>query len=278
MTYILFNPLANGGHGTKGLETVQAAFAAEAAESIDITTLDTGAFLTSLTGEDKVILCGGDGTIHRLVNSLAGAVPAVPIYVWRFGTGNDFLRDTALKSDDRVLLNSYIRNLPRADFNGTTHRFLNGCSLGVDAVVCAMMEENRLKPKKSGYVMTAVQAIFRRFQPMSGRVTVDGVTREYKSIWMAGTMNGHYQGGGMNFAPDQDRNGTWLCSMVWHDTSALGTLLRFPTVLVGAHTRFKPICDIRFGHHITVELDQPTTIQMDGEVTEGVRSYTAHKE
>lgn len=277
MTYILYNPLANGGHGTDGLKKLQAVFEAEEPASVDVTAVDTGAFLRTLTKEDRVIVCGGDGTIHRLVNSLDGTVPAVPIYVWRFGTGNDFLRDVAEKTEDRVLLNDHIRNLPVAEFHGQRRRFLNGCSLGVDAVVCAMMEENRLHPKKSSYAMTALQAFFRRYKPVSGRITVDGQTREYKDIWMAGTMHGHYQGGGMNFAPDQDRNGTWLCSIVWHGTSALGTLLRFPTLLVGLHTRFKGICEIRFGHTVTVELDQPTTIQLDGEVMENIRSYTAHK-
>lgn len=280
MTYILYNPLANGGHGEKGIAEVQAALAAETPETLDITATDTRAFLAGLSADDKVVLCGGDGTIHHLVNDLGGDIPAVPVYVWRFGTGNDFLHDVTVDAADpaaqSVLLNDYIRDLPVVRVQGKTIRYLNGCSLGVDAVVCGMMEENRLAPKKSGYAATALRSFFKKYKPMSGRVTVDEDTREYDRIWMAAAMNGRFQGGGMKFAPEQDRAGHTLSCMVWHGTSALGTLLRFPFVIPGKHTKF-PACDMRVGREITVELDAPTMIQLDGEVIDGVTSYTVRK-
>ncbi len=280
MTYILYNPLANGRHGEQGLAAVREALAAESPQAVDVTKTDAAALLMGLTAEDKAVVCGGDGTIHRLVNGLEGKVPAVPVHVWRFGTGNDFLRDVTVDSDtpdaQSVLLNDYIGNLPVVRVGDKTLRYLNGCSVGVDAVVCGMMEENRLAPKKSGYAATALRSFFRRYKPMSGRVTVDGETRSYDRIWMAASMNGRYQGGGMKFAPGQDRTGDTLFCMVWHGTTPLGTLLRFPFVIPGKHTGF-PFCDIRIGREITVELDEPTMIQLDGEVMDGVTGYTARK-
>lgn len=277
MTYILYNPLANGGHGTDGLKIVQHALAAEAPESLDITAIDAGEFFARRTEEDRVILCGGDGTIHRLINNLGGVVPAARLYVWRFGTGNDFLRDISPKGgEDAVLVNDHLRRLPCAQFGDESRRFLNGCSLGVDAVVCQRVEENRHAPKKSGYAATALGAFFKGYKPVSGRVTVDGKTREYDRMWIACTMNGHYQGGGMNFAPDQDRTGDTLTCLVWHGTSALGTLLRFPFVIFGKHTGFAA-CDLRVGREITVELDEPRSIQLDGEVASGISGYTVRK-
>lgn len=279
MTYILYNPLANGGKGELGLDSVKAALAGEDPVMLDVTAADMGAFLPALTADDRVILCGGDGTVQHFANDLGGTLPAVPIYAWRFGTGNDFLRDVTYGKSDpdpMILISPYLTNLPVASFGGQTRRYLNGCSCGVDAVVCAMMEENRLSPKKSSYAATALRSFFKRYKPMKGRVTVDGVTREYEDLWMAASMNGRFQGGGMKFAPEQDRNGDALCCMVWSGTSALGTLLRFPFVIPGKHTGF-PACDIRFGREITVELEAPTVIQLDGEVVEGIAGYTARK-
>lgn len=276
MTYILYNPLSNGGNGRKGIPAVQAAFGADDENTLDITALDTPAFFSALRAEDRVILCGGDGTLHRLVNDLEGKAPSVPVYIWRFGTGNDFLRDVAAKGESMVLLNDYMNGFPAAEIAGRRHFFLNGCSCGVDAVVCGMMEDSRFSPKKSSYAVTALRSFFQRYKPVNGRVTVDGVTREYKNIWMAGTMNGHYQGGGMKFAPDQDRTGDTLTSMVWHGTTALGTLLRFPFVIPGKHTGFAA-CDMRVGREIIVELDEPAMLQMDGEVIRDVTGYTARK-
>lgn len=280
MTYIFYNPLANGGKGERGVDEVRAALTGEGPELVDVTATDTAAFLKSLTAADKVILCGGDGTISRLVNSLDGAVPEVPVHVWRFGTGNDFLRDVTIDSAEpdvkSVLLNDYIRNLPVVRVGDRTLRYLNGCSVGVDAVVCGMMEEERHSPKKSSYAVTALRSFFKKYRPMPGRVTVDGETREYEKLWMAASMNGRFQGGGMRFAPDQDRRKNSLTCMVWHGTSPLGTLLRFPTVIPGKHTGF-PFCDMRVGREITVELDGSTMIQLDGEVIGGVTGYTVRK-
>ena len=280
MTYILYNPLANGGRGDKGLPDVLAALAAETPQVLDITQIDTAAFLGGLTADDKVVLCGGDGTVNRLVNDLCGQAPAVPIHVWRYGTGNDFIRDVILDDPHNdaptILLNEHMPDLPVVQIAGREpFRFLNGCSCGVDALVCGMVEESRLSPKKSGYAVTALRA-FRRYQPVHGRVTVDGEVREYDRIWLAVSMNGRFQGGGMKFAPDQKRHGDTLCCMVWHGTSALGTLLHFPFVIVGKHGGFAN-CDIRYGREIAVELDAPTVLQYDGEVIDGVSGYTARK-
>lgn len=281
MTYILFNPMANGGRGDRGLEDVTGALSAEAPQVVDVTQTDTAALLAGLAPDDKVVLCGGDGTVNRLINDLGGEAPAVPIYLWRFGTGNDFLRDVTIGTPDEdarsILLNDRIPGLPVAQIAGRDpFRFLNGCSCGVDAVVCGMMEESRLSPKKASYAATALRVFFRRYKPMHGRVTVDGETREYDNLWMAVSMNGRFQGGGMKFAPDQQRDSDRLCCVVWHGTSPLGTLLRFPFVIVGKHTVF-PYCDVRFGREIAVELDAPTTLQYDGEVIYGVSGYTARK-
>lgn len=279
MTYILYNPLANGGHGLRGLGEVRAHLAAETPEVRDITRLDAGAFFAGLSGRDRVVLCGGDGTIHRLVNDLGDAPLRAELFAWRFGTGNDFLRDiTDVKRTGSPLIpiGEYVRGLPTAEVGGSLHRFVNGCSCGVDAVVCATMEENRHAPKRSSYAATALGSFFQKYTPMRARVTVDGETRVYDRLWMAASMNGRYQGGGMKFAPAQDRRGGTLCCMAWHGTTPLGTLLRFPFVIPGWHTGFSA-CDIRFGHEVIVELDAPTFLQFDGEVLSGVTGYIARK-
>ena len=68
MVYILYNPHANNGNGEKGVEEVRAAFAEKTPALRDLTQLDLRAFLVGLAAEDEVVLCGGDGTINRLVN------------------------------------------------------------------------------------------------------------------------------------------------------------------------------------------------------------------
>ena len=278
MTYILFNPHANNGNGAEGAELVKAALADRSPELCDLTAIDVKAFLEGLTAEDRVILCGGDGTLNRLVNDLDGVCPDVPIHVWRFGTGNDFLRDVAGDGPDAqtVLLNGYIKNLPCVELGGERRYFLNGCGAGVDALVCKRMNEDR--GKKPSYIATAIRSFFKDFKTTTARVTVDGETRTYDRVWMAGALNGRYQGGGMLFAPDQDRRSDKLCCFVWHGTGPLGTLLCFPSIMKGKHTRYTKYCDIRFGREITVELGDAHFVQFDGETVSDITRLTIRKQ
>ena len=278
MTYILYNPLANGGNGRQGIDEVQTHFPASLL--YDITTLDTNEFLTSLTETDQVILCGGDGTIHHLVNDLADpAALTVPVYIWKFGTGNDFWRDVPEKKEmEMVLLNDYIKNLPYAVVNGKAIRFLNNCSFGIDGRVCEMGEEK--KKEKGGrvsYAAMALKAIGYDYKCARARVTVDGVTKEYDKVWLATAMNGKYFGGGMKLTPGQDRRSDKFCCIVWHKTPRLLALPLFISVFPGLHVHLKSMFDIIWGNDIQVEFDRPCAINLDGEVTSGLTFYSAHK-
>lgn len=278
MTYIMYNPLANGGNGMQGIDRVQAQF--PGSEIRDITALDPNTFFADLTPEDKVILCGGDGTIHHLVNDLADpAGLEVPVYIWKFGTGNDFWRDVPQKKErEMVLLNDYIRNLPVACVNGEDVRFLNNFSFGIDGRVCELGEEKkRTKGGKVSYAALAIKAIAYDYKCVNARVTVDGETREYKKVWLATAMNGKYFGGGMKLAPGQNRGDDALCCIVWHKTPRILALPLFISVFPGWHVHLKGMFDIRWGHEIRVEFDRPCAVNLDGEVTSGVRNYTAGK-
>jgi diacylglycerol kinase family enzyme len=280
MIYILYNPLANGGNGTAGIDDVAAAFAPQATETKNVLELDTRTFLTGLSETDQVILCGGDGTINKLVNAIEGADIAVPIYVWKFGTGNDFWRDVPEKADKQMVrLNEHIQRLPYAEIGGQHVCFINNCSFGLDGIVCETGDRIKRQRKKGkvSYAWLAIRSIIADYHCGNARVTVDGETREYTKVWMASALNGRYVGGGMKLAPDQDRDSDKLCCLVWHGTNRLHTLIRLVSVFWGGHVKWKNMCDVRFGSHIQVEYDRPTAAQLDGEVISGVTGYTAHK-
>lgn len=278
MTYVLYNPLANGGNGEEGLDSVLAVF--PQAELKNITTLDTNEFLTALPEGDQIILCGGDGTINHLVNDLHDpAGLTTPVYVWKFGTGNDFWRDAPEKKEhEMVLLNDYIKNLPTAMVNEKPVRFLNNCSFGIDGRVCELGEiKKRKKGGRVSYAAMALKAIGYDYKCAKARVTVDAETREYDKVWLATAMNGKYFGGGMKLTPGQDRRSDKLCCIVWHKTPRLLALPLFVSVFPGLHVHLTGMFDIRWGNHIEVEFDRPCAINLDGEVTSGVTGYTAAK-
>ncbi len=283
MIYILYNPLANNGNGTAGLDDVLAAAGPrdkdQTPELVDVTKEDEAELLLGLGPEDEAIVCGGDGTLHYLVNALAGRVPAAPVYLWRMGTGNDFLRDVAGSSGEKLVrLNEYLRDLPTGETDGDRRQyFLNNVSFGLDGQVCELGEQEKARlGRPVNYIALALRLVLRDFHPANATVTVDGETRTYENVWVASAFNGRYVGGGMKLAPDQDRTGDKLCCVVLHSLTRPKVLLHLARVYWGGHVKMKE-CDVRFGRDISVRFDVPGSLNMDGEPLGRVSGFHAVK-
>ena len=277
MTLILFNPYANNRDIQAALEGVRAYAAGPDTVEKDLTQVDVCAEICALSQSDRVIICGGDGTIMRLANSLDGKSFAVPVYFWKSGTGNDFLRDLGWdKENEPVLLNPYLAKLPRVAVNGKTYRYINGVGFGLDGTVTEVTDALKEQGvQKIDYTKESIKLVLYKFKCPSGTVTVDGVSKHYKKIWLASAMYGKYYGGGMRVAPDQVRGGDSLTCCVWHTTGRLLTLMHFPKIFEGKHVQYKKSVDVFSGKQITVEFDKPCALQIDGETVSGVTTYTA---
>ena len=190
MTLILFNPCANNHDITVALEGARAYAAGPDTVEKDLTAIDVRAEICALSEHDRVLLCGGDGTIMRLANALDGAAYSVPIYLWKSGTGNDFLRDLGRNEDDEpVLLNPYLVGLPHVQVNGKTYLYINGIGFGLDGMVCEVTDQLKAQGvQKIDYTKESIKLLLGGFKCPSGRVTVDGVTKAYKKIWLASAI------------------------------------------------------------------------------------------
>ncbi len=277
MTLILFNPYANNRDIVSALEGVRAYAAGPDTVEKDLTKVDVCAELCALHENDRVLLLGGDGTIMRLANALEGKTLAVPVYFWKSGTGNDFLRDLGKDNDtEPVLLNPYLEKLPHVEIDGKVYRYVNGIGFGLDGTVCEVTDALKEQGvKKIDYTKESIKLVLWKFKCPSGTVTVDGVTKKYKKIWLASAMYGKYYGGGMRVAPEQQRGGDTLTCCVWHTTGRLVTLMHFPKIFEGKHVQYKKSIDMFTGKRITVEFDKPCALQIDGETVRGVTKYTA---
>ena len=93
-------------------------------------------------GSDTVVACGGDGTIHDVIQSLAGTPVALAILP--FGTANALAHDLRIPlrpaAAAQALLNGQVRRIPLGrvdyhDFNGkpSSRFFTVAAGIGVDA-------------------------------------------------------------------------------------------------------------------------------------------------
>jgi diacylglycerol kinase family enzyme len=116
------------------------------------------------------------------------------------------------------------------------------------------------------------------FKKKKAKVTVDGKTYDYDSVWIAPTMKGKFYGGGMMVAPEQDRfnkDGT-VSTVIFRGKSRLATLVVFPKIFKGEHVKHEKRVKIMTGKTITVEFNEPTALQIDGDTIRNVKSYTVH--
>ncbi len=277
MVYILYNPLASNGQGE--------AFAKEAqskqtvpCELHSVIDMDMKSFVSKCTAQDTIILCGGDGTLNRFANDIYGMEYPCGIYLYKSGTGNDFLRDVEDKMQDNMLyLNDYISNLPTVTVNGETIRFINGIGFGIDGMCCEVADQLVAKGKKANYALISIKLLIHGYKCPDAVVTVDGKKYEFKKVWLASGMNGRYYGGGMKVAPEQDRLGEGLTSCIIHGSGKLKTLIVFPGLFKGTHINHPEMTELLTGKEITVEFNIPTALQIDGETVLGVTSYTIRK-
>ena len=279
-THVLYNPLSDNRHGEQNAKKIAEVLKDDELEFTDLTKIELSDYLRDTPADEKIVIAGGDGTIHVIFNKFGGVLPDRPLYYYPTGNGNDFMVDIKEKvSGDLVLLNDYIKDLPSVSVNdGKDVLFFNGVGYGIDGYCCE--EGDKLKKqtdKPINYAGIAIKGILGKFKPRKAIVTVDGVKHEYDHVWLAPAMNGRYYGGGMNIAPGQDRLNPerTLTVIVFRGKSKLKTLMVFPSVFKGEHIKHTKIVHVLTGHEITVEFDKPTALQIDGETYVNVTHYTA---
>ena len=278
MKYILFNPKSKNGNNKEIIKDLESIIGEEVDSKTSV--LDKKNYLSileSLNSDDQVYLVGGDGTLHYFVNDIKGKEINFDVYFYAGGTGNDFYTDVKKESDTKLVkINDFIKDLPTVYVNGIERLFINGIGFGIDGYCSEKGDELQAKSDKPvNYAAIAIKGLLFHYKCPKAKVTVDGVTKEYKRIWLAPTMKGRFYGGGMMVAPEQDRlspNKT-VTSVVWHKSGKLKTLMVFPSIFKGEHVKQKKLIEINEGHHVIVEFDRPTALQIDGETVSGVTKY-----
>ena len=268
--HILYNPYASSGKGEEKAKELSRILEKSSITYHDMTKIeDLQGFINSLDQDEKIVICGGDGTLNRFINSVDTDKTENEIYCYCTGSGNDFLRDLGAEDSTMpVRITKYLKNLPEVTVKGKAYKFLNNASFGLDGYCCEEADrQRREKGKSSNYALLAIKGLLYAYKPRNATIIVDGVKKEYKKVWLAPTMNGRFFGGGLMSAPDQDRlNEKHTVSVVaMYNVSKIRALCILPSMFKGKHIKHKDIVDVTEGHEITVIYDRPAPMQIDGE-------------
>ncbi len=265
---LIFNPAAGRGRTGKHASAVAAHLRARGA-TVDVHTSTSSADLTraasegSRAGYDRVVICGGDGTVHFAVREFdleRGTMALVPL-----GSGDDFARVTSiprkLEEACDTVLDGVVREIDVARANGT--RYVGVAGLGFDSQVAAFANRNVRFLRGSAVYLYAILRVLPQFTPHPVRITTgDGVRSE--EIMFATVGNSRQYGGGIRIVPEAQIDDGILDYCIVHRTTRFQLLLTLPRAYNGTHV-IKPFVETGRGREFHFDCDHPLEVYADGE-------------
>ena len=180
-------------------------------------------YLSKSKEEVRVYACGGDGTIHEVVNAIAG-FDNVQLAVLAVGTGNDFVKiyseskdyDDIVKNktgsgrfqDFKALISGTVEEIDLSKMTGPSMKepwySINVINFGFDAIVGAKGNANKLKGVKNPYGPRAIipAILGGRFNKII--VKADGEQLNKKRMLLASLSQGQWVGGQYHASPKSD--------------------------------------------------------------------------
>ena len=224
-------------------------------------------------GARRLVVVGGDGSVHEVVNGVAGA-EGIELAVVPRGTGWDFARAlgiprrldeaiaTALVGDPREIDLGHARFRSWAGEDATAY-FANVASAGISGAIARRANETSkaLGGKISYYWATL--AAYVGWQTDVMRVSVDEETRESRMIDVV-VANGRYVAGGMMLCPEAEPDDGLLDALLIGDVTTRDLLFVLPKTYRGKHLPH-PRLELMRGRAVTVDADEPLLVELDGE-------------
>jgi diacylglycerol kinase (ATP) len=210
-----------------------------------------------------VMAVGGDGTLHRVINSADLAEQVIALLP--MGTGNDLARSLAVPNsvDSALKWLAGTRSKPTDLVSICGILAHNSAGFGLDTATLHVRDSRR-GLAHSNYNVAFLIAL-RELKPLRLKITWEGggITGEY--LWVLG-MNSRFIGKGTMIAPDASLDDGLLDVVLIEKTPPLKLLAMMPSVIQGKHDRLKPLRHLK-SSVLVCESEQPVDyIAADGEL------------
>lgn len=214
-------------------------------------------------GATDVIVMGGDGTLHEVINGFAD-FDRVNLGLIPCGTGNDFASALKLPKDPVKALDLILDGTPKYTdyFQLPTVRGINIVCMGIDVDV--LIRYNNLKRKnKFGYTKCLLKTLM-NFHYTDFTAQIDGEEKSLKSF-IACIANGHVYGGGIPICPIANPTDKKLDFIAVTEIKKIAIPLAFIKLLMGKIMKFKQTvyspCK-----KVEITTEHPYTVNVDGEL------------
>jgi diacylglycerol kinase (ATP) len=273
---LFVNPTAGRGRAGLRLERIQRLFetsgvAPEIVRSSAMGDLEDQVSRRIQDGARKIIVIGGDGSVHEAVNAIQRAGKICSLGVIPSGTGNDFAKACGITLDweqatqsllQRITTNAAVRKIDVGQVND--RYFANSLGIGFDAKVTRIAQSYRWRIGDLVYLLAILRCLYDGVATPNMDISDEHIKLS-GPLTLATVCNGPWVGGMFHIAPMADNADGKMDLLIAKPVSRMRILTLLPLLMRGKHMHETEII-----HHavrkLTVISAAPIESHLDGEV------------
>lgn len=285
---VIINPKSASGNTVKMWREIQASIQ-RTLGTIEVLMTEYPHHATKIAkeiAEDKKIEClivmGGDGSIHEVVNGLideSGKVinPNLKVGILNSGRGCDFIRTLGIPVIAGEAVSKLVEGNSKAvdvgriqlhrDGKTDVHYFINSFSYGLGGEVARNIQRNESMFSPTTTYFIASTLGFLKSKPFEIEFTINGDNAFKKECMNVFVMNGRYSGGGMHWAPPGRLDDGLLDLVVIEKVAKLKLAMITPKVYDGTFLDVKEVKHNQISS-LRMRAQKEMYLEMDGEVTQ----------
>ncbi|HEY0514289.1 MAG TPA: diacylglycerol kinase family protein [Thermoanaerobaculia bacterium] len=261
----LVNPAAGRGTGKAHIDRIRvlaSKLGAGLCVSRKVSDLADQARRAAEDGVERLLVAGGDGTMHHAVQGLAGtscALGVVPL-----GSGNDLAGTLGIPPDLEVAVDRAVKGeIRRIDLAKVGETYCVGyAGVGFDSEVARAASEGRVLRGALIYFYAVIHTLI-TFEPPRMRVVYDGGEFEGRAMFTV-VNNLPRFGGGMRIAPEARIDDGLLDLVIVREVPKPVLLSIFPKVYSGKHVSHPAVMIVRT-RRAEITIDRAMTMYGGGE-------------
>jgi diacylglycerol kinase (ATP) len=269
---IIYNPAAGRGRARRNVGEIEEYLRSRGARADCEPSTDPGDLVriaaeSSRAGYDRVVVCGGDGTLNLAIREFdltQGTLALIPT-----GSGDDFARVMGIPRNVRkacdVVIGGKVREVDVALANNI--RYLGVAGLGFDSEVADFANRNARFLRGSAVYLYAIFRVLPGFTPRPVEIRMDmdhGTDTRRESIMFAAVGNTRQYGGGIRITPDAIVDDGLLDLCLVHETTRMELLKTLPKAYTGAHVKNRFV-EMRRGRAFHFSSETAMAVYADGE-------------
>ena len=271
----IYNPAADKGRAASKVAWLNALLSGRK-DSAMVTTTHAGhaedIARSTILNKNYLISCGGDGTLHEVINGVAGK--GVTVGILPVGSANDFIRNlnphTRFHSGISHLFDAQSKkvDLGSVSFGKTNHRyFINSLGIGFTGRVAKVVQNVPWLKGELCYVY-ALFSVLAGYTSVKMKIKItleDSFLELHEDVFAFSVSNGKIEGGKFKIAPHAELSDGLLDVCILKAVSKHKIFRYILKYLNGTHIHDSKVLYCK-AKAVELTLAKPDSMHLDGEV------------